>query len=94
MISENVTSKGGLVLATVRSKGAPAVKPRRRGPRTFEEIPPGELRAVAQRLSEALNLRAGSDEHLRALAESLDLPLVTSAALHEVLGSQDDVNAA
>jgi very-short-patch-repair endonuclease len=94
VVSENVTSKGGLLLSTVRSKGAPAVKPRRRGARTFEEIPPSELRAVARRLSETLNLRAGSDEHLRALAESLDLPLMTSAAMHEVLASEDDVDAA
>lgn len=94
VISENVTSRGGLIRSTVRSKGAPAVKPRRRGPRTFEEIPPGELRAVAHHLSETLNLRSGSDEHLRALAESLDLPPMTSAALHEVLGSRDGVDAA
>src|SRR5262249_11419220 len=46
VISENVTSRTGLLLSTVRTKGTPAVRPRRRGPRTFEEIPPSELRAV------------------------------------------------
>jgi very-short-patch-repair endonuclease len=94
VMSDNVTSKGGLVLSTVRSKGAPAVKPRRRGPRTFEEIPPGELRAVARHVSEALSLKPCSDEHLRAVAEVFDLPLMTSAALHEALNSQGSVDAA
>jgi len=94
VLSDNVTSKGGLILSTVRKKGAPAVKPRRRGPRTFEEIPPGELRAVARLVSETLNLKSCSDEHLRALAEIFDLPLMTSAALHEALNSQDSVDAA
>jgi very-short-patch-repair endonuclease len=97
VISENVTSRGGLILSTVRSKGAPAINPRRRGPRSFDEIPPDELRAVAQRLSEALNVTANSDEHLRAIVESLDLQLVADqirAALLEALNSQDDVDAA
>jgi hypothetical protein len=94
VMSDNVTSRGGLILSTVRSKGAPAVKPRRRGPRTFEEIPPGELRAVARHVSEALNLKSYSDEHLRALAEIFDLPLMTSAALHDALNSKNSVDAA
>jgi very-short-patch-repair endonuclease len=97
IISENVTSRGGLVLSTVRSKGVPAVKPRRRGPRSFDEIPLDELRTVAHHLSEALNVAAGSDEHLHAIAESLELPLVTEevrAALLEALNGQHDVNAA
>lgn len=76
VISENVTSEGGLILSTVRSKGAPAVRPRRRGPRSFDEIPPGELRAVARHLSTALNLRPGSEELLRAIVESMDLQLM------------------
>jgi very-short-patch-repair endonuclease len=94
VLSNNVTSKGGLIRSTVRSKGAPAVKPRRRGPRAFEEIPPGELRAVARHVSETLGLKSCSDEHLRALAEIFELPLMTSAALHEALNSQDSVDAA
>jgi very-short-patch-repair endonuclease len=94
VMSDNVTSKGGLILSTVRSKGAPAVKPRRRGPRAFEEIPQGELRAVARHVSETLNLKSCSDEHLRALAEIFDLPLMTNTALHEALNSQDSVDAA
>jgi very-short-patch-repair endonuclease len=94
VLSDNVTSKGGLILSTVRSNGSPAVKPRRRGPRTFEEIPPGELRAVARQVSETLDLKSCSDEHLHVLAEIFDLPLMTSAALHEALNSQDSVDAA
>ncbi len=75
VISENMTSDGGLIASVVRSKGAPTVRPRRRGPRTVDEIPPGELRAVAQHLSAALNVRPGSDEHLTAIAQSMNLPL-------------------
>jgi hypothetical protein len=78
VISDNVTSRGGLVLSTVRSKDAPAVRPRRRGPRSFDEIPPGELRAVAERLSAALDLQPGSVEHLRAIVQAMDLPLMLS----------------
>jgi very-short-patch-repair endonuclease len=93
VISENVTSRGGLILSTVRSKGAPAARPRRRGPRSFDEIPPDELRAIAQRLSKALNVTAGSEEHLHAIIESLDLQFMTEQArpaLLEALNSQDD----
>src|SRR4051794_15129910 len=35
------------------------------GPRTFEEIPPAELRATGKLVSETLHLEPGTDEHLR-----------------------------
>jgi very-short-patch-repair endonuclease len=76
--SENEPGKSGLILSTVRSKGIPSVKLRCRGPRTFEEIPPGELRAVAQHLSEARHMRCRSDEHLRAILECFDLKRLTT----------------
>ncbi len=97
VISDKVTSRSGLLFATVRSKGAPAVKLRRRGPRSFDEIPSNELRALAQHLSGTLNVKPGCDEHLQAIAESLDLPQLTQhvrGALLEALNNQDDVDAA
>ena len=93
VICENVTSRTGLILSTVRSKGAAPVRPRRRGPRSFEEIPPSELQAIAQRLSDALNLVPGSDELLSAIVEILDLPLMSAqvrSALRETFGNQAD----
>ena len=76
--SENEPGKSGLILSTVRTKGAPRVNLRRRGPRTFEEIPPGELRAVAQHLCESGKMTRGSDEHLRAVLECFDLRRLTT----------------
>jgi hypothetical protein len=57
-------------------------------PRIFEEIPPGELRAVGQFSAEALHLEPETDEHLRAILERFDLKRLTaqvSAALSEIL---------
>jgi hypothetical protein len=97
VMAENVTGRTGLILSTVRSKDAPAVKPRRRGPRSFDEIPSGELRAVAKYLSGSLNLISGSEEHLRAIVESFDLGAVTpkvNSALLEALNGANDVTPA
>jgi hypothetical protein len=74
---ENEPGTSGLILSTVRSNGSPLVKLRCRGPRT-EEIPPGELRAVARYLSEGRQLRSGSNEHLRAILECFDLKRLTA----------------
>jgi very-short-patch-repair endonuclease len=78
VISENEAGTTGLILSTVRSNGTPLVKLRFRGPRTFEEIPPGELRAIGAYLKDAIELEHGSDEHLRAILESFDLKRLTT----------------
>jgi len=93
VISENEPGNSGLIFSTVRTKASPAVKVRRRGPRTFEEIPPGELRAVGTHLSEARGMKCGSDEHLRAILECFDLKRLTTqvgTTLLEILNRQDD----
>jgi very-short-patch-repair endonuclease len=77
VISENEQGKSGLIFSTVRTKGSPPVKLRCRGPRSFEEIPPGELRAVSQYVAETLHLEPGTDEHLRAILERFDLKRLT-----------------
>lgn len=93
VICENVTRDGGLMLSTVRTKGAPAVRPRRRGPRSFDEIPQAELRAVAQHLSKTLNVNPGCEEHLNAIVRTLDLQVPAaqvSAALLEAMNSGNE----
>jgi very-short-patch-repair endonuclease len=76
--SDNEPGKSGVIFSTVRSKGSLPVKLRCRGPRTFEEIPPGELRAVGRYVSETLNLRSGTDEHLRTILEYYELKRLTT----------------
>jgi very-short-patch-repair endonuclease len=78
VVSENEPGNTGLIFSTVRSKGGPRIKLRVRGPRTFEEIPPGELRAVGRHLCETRTMSRGSDEHLRAILEYFDLKRLTT----------------
>ncbi len=78
VISENEPGVSGLLFSTVRSKGSPAIRLRCRGPRTFEEIPPAELRAASKLVFEKLHLESGTDEHLRAILEYFDLKRLTA----------------
>ncbi len=78
VISEEETGRRGLLFSVVRIKGSPPIKLRRRGPRTFEEIPPSELQTVAKHLAARRNLESGSDEHLRAVLDSFDLRRLTT----------------
>ena len=78
VISENEPGVSGLLFSTVRSKGSPAIRLRCRGPRTFEEIPPAELRAASKLVFETLHLELGTDEHLRAILEYFDLKRLTA----------------
>jgi hypothetical protein len=93
VVSENEPGRNGLILSTVRSKETPAVKLRCRGPRTFEEIPPGELRAIGQHLCEVGHISFGSDEHLRAILECFDLKRLTAQAGTALLEILDRRNA-
>jgi hypothetical protein len=91
--SESEPGKAGVIFSTVRSGGSLPVKLRCRGPRTFEEIPPGELRAVGRYVSETLNLRSGTDEHLRTILEYYELKRLTtqvSTRLLEILDRPDE----
>ena len=75
IVSVNETGKGGLLFSVVRVKGSPPIKLRTRGPRTFDEIPPSELNAVARYLAECNGF---SSWERRAYA--YDLGLVRSQA--------------
>jgi hypothetical protein len=88
VISKNEPGKTGIIFSTVRIKDHRAVKPRRRGSRTFEEIPPDEIRCIARQILESAQFEWGSDEHLRAILEAFDLKRLTTqvgTALLEVL---------
>ena len=78
VISVNEANKNGLIFSTVRVSGSPDVKARQRGPRTFDEIPPGELRHVARTLLDRYDVTSGADEHLRAILEVFDLKRLTT----------------
>ncbi len=95
IVSENEPGKVGLIYSTVRIKGSPPVKPRCRGPRTFEEIPPGELRYAGRYILETRNIEANSDQHLRAILEMFDLKRLTTqvgTALLEILERSEKVD--
>ncbi len=92
VVWENEPGKSGVIFSTVRMKGSPPVKVRCRGPRTFEEIPPAELRAVGVYVCETLRLELGTDEHLRAVLEHYELKRLTTQVgtrLLEILDRPD-----
>ena len=71
----------------------PETRLRERGPRTFDEIPPEELRVVARHVSEHFKLEPRSDAHLRAILEYFDLKRLTAqvgTALLEILEQKDE----
>ena len=93
IVCESDTDKRGLILSTVRSKGTPPIKIRTRGPRIFSEIPPDELRAVGQYISENLHVEPGTDEHLRLVLDHFDLRRLTTqvgTAILDILGKKSD----
>lgn len=95
VISENEPGATGLIYSTVRLQNAAPVKLRVRGPRTFDEIPPGEFRAAATLVFQEDRMTWGSDEHLRATLEFFDLKRLTTQVgtrLLEILKSLDSTS--
>jgi very-short-patch-repair endonuclease len=78
LVSENEPIESGLLFSVVRVHGRPPIRLRRRGPRSFEEIPPSELKVVAMYLVQRHGFSSGSDEHLRAVLEYFDLKRLTT----------------
>jgi superfamily I DNA and/or RNA helicase/very-short-patch-repair endonuclease len=60
--------------------GNPSEIIRRRGDRSLEEIPLGELYAISELVAKNIQIPIGSEEHLRAMLEYLDLKRLTSLA--------------
>jgi very-short-patch-repair endonuclease len=91
VLSEDERGKRGLLFSVVRVKEGPPIRLRTRGPRTFEEIPPSEVQTVAMYLAKRGHLTPGSDEHLRAVLECLEIKRLTvplSTTLREILGKR------
>lgn len=78
IISESDGDTRGVMFSTVRIKGTPPIRIRTRGPRFFNEIPPDELCAVGQLISENLHVVSGTDEHLRLVLDHFDLRRLTT----------------
>ncbi|MGD9617665.1 MAG: DUF4011 domain-containing protein [Alphaproteobacteria bacterium] len=78
VISENEPGVTGLIYSTVRPQNIPPVRLRLRGPRTFEEIPPGELRAAAKHVFRDEHMSWADEEHLRAILELFELKRLTA----------------
>ena len=86
----------GLIYSTVRLQNAAPVRLRVRGPRTFEEIPPGELSTAAKHVFQEDRTTWGGDEHLRAILEFFDLKRRTTQvaiSLLQILKSLDATSA-
>lgn len=92
LVSESEdSSRSGYISSVVRVAGSPPIRLRRRGPRSFDEIPPSELQCVAKYLAERQRFSYGSDAHLRAVLECFDLVRLTSQVrteLREILGRE------
>ena len=60
--------------------GEPSEILRKRGDRSLEEIPIGELFAISELIAKSKNIQIGSEEHLRAILECLELKRLTALA--------------
>jgi very-short-patch-repair endonuclease/phosphopantetheinyl transferase (holo-ACP synthase) len=88
VVSENEAARSGMLFSVVRVKGAPPIRLRSRGSRTFEEIPPSELIVLARSLVEQHGMAFGTEAHLRAVLEFFDLKRLTTqvdTTLKEIL---------
>jgi hypothetical protein len=91
IVSVDQTEKSGLLFSVVRVKGSPPIRLGTRGSRTFDEIPPSELNAVARYLAKYESLSFGSEEHMRAILDWFDLKRLTSqvgTSLRDILNRQ------
>ena len=78
LVYENESNESGLLFSVVRVRGSPPIRLRRRGSRSFEEIPPSELQVVAKYLAQQYGFSSGSDDHLREILEYFDLKRLTT----------------
>lgn len=80
-----------VIFSVVRAAGMDAIRWRRRGARSFEEIPPSEVQAAARYLLQRRGYSSGSDEHLREILEMFDLKRLTmqvETTLLDILGME------
>lgn len=76
-IEDELNTKG-YIHAIVRITGTSQIILRKRGPRSFEEIPPSELLVASHLALKESSFHKGSDEHLHAILELFDLKRLTT----------------
>lgn len=80
ILSHNYSAEDDVLNKIVWIAGSPAEVMRNRGDRTLEEIPLGELHAITQKIASIEGVTTGSQEHLRATLEALNLKRLTTTA--------------
>lgn len=78
VVIENELNTKGYIHAIVRITGTSQIILRKRGPRSFEEIPPSEILVASHLALKECSFHKGSDEHLHAILELLDLKRLTT----------------
>ena len=78
--SHKYKAKDDALSEIVWIQGTSAEVVRKRGDRSLEEIPLGELFAISQSVATTKNVEVGSEEHLRAILEVLELKRLTANA--------------
>jgi very-short-patch-repair endonuclease/ribosomal protein L30/L7E len=78
--SHNYSAEDDALNEVVWIAGSPPEVLRNRGDRTLEEIPLGELYAITQKVASVEGVTIGSEEHLRATLEALNLKRLTTTA--------------
>jgi very-short-patch-repair endonuclease len=84
VVNEIETEVRGYLYSVVRMKGTPPIKIRKRGPRSFDEIPPSEIQAVARLLIPKNSDQYGGPYHLRTILEHFDLKRLTTQVNQEL----------
>jgi hypothetical protein len=80
ILSHMYSTEDDVLDEVVWIKGTPAEVVRNRGDRSLEEIPLGELYAITQRVANVDGITIGSQEHLRATLDALNLKRLTTTA--------------
>jgi very-short-patch-repair endonuclease len=85
ILVEDELKTNGLVRSFVRSKDAPEIKLRERGPRSFEEIPPSEILIASHIALTKHGCTKGSDDHLHTILGLFDLKRLTAQTGSQLL---------
>ncbi len=80
ILSHKYTEENDALSEIVWLQGSPAEVIRKRSDRSLEEMPLGELYSISQFVASVSKVEVGSEEHLRAILEVLDLKRLTSNA--------------
>ncbi|MBN2784302.1 MAG: DUF4011 domain-containing protein [Pontiellaceae bacterium] len=85
VIKEDEWNCGGSLYSIIRLPEQDAVRLRTGGGRTIDEIPPGEIRAVSDRILSASNLIRESEEHIREILNFYGLKRLTEHTRDKIL---------